>query len=483
MKKKLLSVLCVSMAIATAVPLTACGGNSNGPTINEDGTWWQTTGELNKDGDKIFFDDISLRLNTIVSGKDKAAFEQLIDEFNAEYMGQINIKSDSIGEGDFETTVTNNINLGSNVAPDIIMTHQRSLKSFINYKVIQPYDVAMNATGVNIDLTAFAAGVNQYSKAGTEWQFGVPVDAASMVVYYNADLLDDYTQTVPTTRAEILKVCDDYKKATGKPAISWETSGDFFSKYLMPTAVLQNGGHLYKEDLYGDWYDDPTQREVFKTAIQSVRSFITSGYAEKGVHENGGVGSFINNNAIFYVTMPWYRQELIKGYADQNKITSEASEAKLGGASVQGWFAVNDPDSDNAKKVYGDSHMFAISRKVTDINEKAAICEFVKWFTQRPEVGAKWAEAGHVTLSNTIANSAVYKENKSVVKFIDKWYPDIDGFTTMGVTPYYGDVSENLSSLLSKAILKGDSSQDEELIRTAQQALNSQIDLLKAMEG
>ncbi len=80
MKKKLLSVLCVSMAIATAVPLTACGGGRrNGPTINEDGTWWQTTGELNKDGDKIVFDDISLRLNTIVSGKDKAAFEQLID--------------------------------------------------------------------------------------------------------------------------------------------------------------------------------------------------------------------------------------------------------------------------------------------------------------------------------------------------------------------------------------------------------------------
>ncbi len=284
---------------------------------------------------------------------------------------------------------------------------------------------------------------------------------------------------MPETRTELLKLCGDYKTATGNAPISWETSGDFFAKYLMPTAVLQNGGHLYKDDLYGDWYDNEMQRGIFKNAIQSVRSYIDNGYAELGVHENGGAAKFLDNKAIFYVTMPWYREDILDGYATKNGVSVEQAEQKIAGASVSGWFAMSNETSENAHKVYGDSHMFAITKKVKDINQKAAICEFVKWFTQRGDIGAAWAEAGHVTLSNTIASSDDYKENATVVNFINHWYPHLDAFTPMGVTPYYMDVSENLSSLLSEALINGDPSKDESLIKTKQHALNSQIDLLK----
>ncbi len=478
MKKKLLGVFCLSAVLTVTVPLASCGGGGN-TGLNEDGTWWTTTGELNQEGDKVLFDDISIRMTSIVGGVDKTPFNQIIGQFNAEYRGKINIALTNVGEGEFETTVTRQITQNANNAPDIIMTHQRSMKSFLDYKVIQPYDLAMEATGVKIDLSAFAQGVNQYSKVGTDYQFGVPVDAASMVVYYNKDLLAQYSDKVPETRTELLKLCGDYKTATGNTPISWETSGDFFAKYLMPTAVLQNGGHLYKDDLYGDWYDNEMQRGIFKNAIQSVRSYIDNGYAELGVHENGGAAKFLDNKAVFYVTMPWYREDILDGYATKNGVSVEQAEQKIAGASVSGWFAMSNETSENAHKVYGDSHMFAITKKVKDINQKAAICEFVKWFTQRGDIGAAWAEAGHVTLSNTIAASDDYKENATVVNFINHWYPHLDAFTPMGVTPYYMDVSDNLSQLLSEALINGDPSKDESLIKTKQHALNSQIDLLK----
>lgn len=483
MKKKLLSALCLTMAFAVAVPFAACGGRDD-DIDNPDGTWWTTTGELNKDANgNVVFDDVTIRMTTIVGGVDKAPFNQIIAQFNAEYKGKIRINVTPVGEGDFETTVTRNLTQNANNAPDLIMGHQRSMKSFVDYKVIQPYDLAMQETGVTIDLSSFAQGVNQYSKVGTEYQYGIPVDAAGMVVYYNTDLLSQYTDTVPQTRSELLKVCSDYKAATGRTPISWETSGDFFAKYLMPTAVLQNGGHLYKNDLYGDWYDDTTQRETFTKAIESVRSFIDSGYADLGVHEMGGTKSFVENKSIFYVTMPWYREDIISGYASQNNVTVAEAQAKIGGASVSGWFAMSDETSDNAKKIYGDSHTFAITKKVKDINQKAAICEFVKWFTQRVDIGAAWAEAGHVTLSNTIANAQEYKNNTTVTTFIDNWYPHLDAFTTMGITPYYKDVSDNLSQLLSEALLlskdEADKAHYENLIQTKQKALNSQIDVLQ----
>ena len=484
MKKKLLGALCLSMALACTVPLAACGGGSGGD-VNGDGTWWSTTGELNKDANgKVVFDDISLRMSTIVSGVDKTPFGDIIAQFNAEYRGKININVSYLQGDNFEKDVTMKVQQNANNAPDIVMLHQESLKGFLDYKVIQPYDLAMEETGVEIDLTAFAQGVNQYSKAGTEYQYGVPFDAAGMVVYYNKDLLKETTGSdkVPQTRSELLSVCKQFKdKNSDNYPISWEVSGDFFCQYLMPTAVLQNGGYLYKEDLYSDWYNNETQRAIYKNAIQSVRSYIDSGYAKRGVHEMGGATEFMQNKSIFYVTMPWYRENIVSGYATMNQITEAEAEAKISGASVSGWFAIENETSDNAKKVFGDSHMFAMTKTVKDINEKAAVCEFVKWFTQNADVGAQWAEAGHVTLSNTIANSTTYTENKNVVNFIDNWYPHLDSFTTMGITPYYSTVNEHLRTLLSESLLEDNPTESTylELIKTKQNALNSRIDVLK----
>ena len=48
----------------------------------------------------------------------------------------------------------------------------------------------------------------------------------------------------------------------------------------------------------------------------------------------------------------------------------------------------------------------------------------------------------------------------------------------MGVTPYYMDVSKNLSALLSEAIINGNPESFEGLIKAKQNALNSQIDML-----
>jgi len=484
MKKKILGALCLSLALAFTVPFAACGdGGEN--VENPDGTWWSTTGELNKDANgNIVFDDISLRLSTIVSGVDKTPFGDIIAQFNAEYRGKININPVYLQGDNFEKDVTMKVQQNANNAPDIIMLHQESLRGFLDYKIIQPYDLAMQETGVEIDLTAFAETVNQYAKAGTEYQYGVPFDAASMVVYYNKDLLKEITGSdkAPQKRSELLSVCKQFKdKNPGNYPISWEVSGDFFCQYLMPTAVLQNGGYFYKEDLYADWYNNETQRGIYKDAIESVRSYIDSGYAKSGVHEMNGATDFIQNKSIFYVTMPWYRENIVSGYAEMNKIDQAAAEEKISGASVSGWFAMHDEESDNAKKIYGDSHMFAMTRKVKDINQKAAVCEFVKWFTQRADIGAQWAEAGHVTLSNTIANSTTYTENKTVVNFIDNWYPNLDAFTTMGITPYYSTVGKKLKTLLSESMLMTNPSEVayENLIKTKQNELNSEIDILK----
>ena len=473
MNKKFAGIL--SAALALTIPFAAaCNGGGNGG-----GEWWSTTGELKKNGDEIVFNDVGLRLTSIVAGADKDAFGQIVDQFNAEYSGKIRVTVSTVGYESFEDYVARAVNQGDKSAPDIIMGHQSAVKSFLDYKVIQPIDVVMEQTGFNYDLNAFSAGINQYANAGTDHHFGVTVDAASMVVFYNRELLGKYSETVPSTREELFAVCEAYANDTGKVPIAWDTGTDFFTEFIMNTAVLQNGGMLYKDNMQVDWYDNTAQREVYKTALQSVRSFVTNTpkLAEVGGGDLSGLGRFRANEAMFYMTVPWYFDSVCQGYATENNCTEEeARTEKLGATSIAGWFAM-DSSKDYAKKIYCDAHMFNLSNKVKDITQKAACLEFMKWFTTNADAGKQWARAGHVSISNVINAKDAYKNDAVVANYINKWYPDIDSLNTVGVNPYYKELAKNLRAIISEGLMQKDNSGDDELIRTKQNEYNSNIAL------
>lgn len=472
MRKKFTAILGAVLALTIPFTMTACGKNNNGGD-----EWWKTTGELQKNGGEIVYNDVGIRLSSIVTGADLTTLNQLIAQFNAEYSGKIRVSLNTVGSGSFEDYIASSITQGSKTAPDIVMAHQNSLKSFVDYKLVQPIDEAMEKTGVEFDLNAFSTGINQYSNAGTDYNFGVPVDAASMVIYYNKDLLKQYTDTVPSTREELFAVCEAYKQDTGAYPVTWETGCEFFYEFIMPTAVLQNGGTLYKDDMHVDWYDNAEQREIYKKAVQSVRSFITSGYAVVGTSEKNGLKDFRENKTLFYMSMPWYLDDVCKGYAATNNITEEVAKTeKVGATSIAKWFAM-DASKDYASKIYGDSHTFSITKKVEDITQKAACLEFIRWFTSKSDVGTEWAGAGHISISNAINSQDDYKNDYAVANFINKWYPDINDLNTMGNTPYYSELAKSLRSILSEGLLKSDNTGDEELIRSKQNEFNSNIDL------
>lgn len=474
MKKKFAGILCAALALTIPFTAAACGGKSNGGD-----EWWSTTGELEKNGDEIVFNDVGLRLASIVAGDDKGALNQIVAQFNAEYSGKIRISVTTVGWESFEDYVARAVKQGDKSAPDIVMGHQSSVKSFLDYKVIQPIDVVMEQTGFNFDLNAFSTDINQYAGAGTDHNFGVTADAQSMIVFYNKELLGRYSQTVPSTREELFTVCEAYARDTGNIPIAWDTGSDFFTEYIMNTAVLQNGGTLYKDDYRVDWYDNTAQRDVYKKALESVRSFITNSpkLAEVGGSDGTGLANFRTNKAMFYMTVPWYLDAVCQGYAAENGCTEEVARTeKLGATSIAGWFAM-DSSKDYAGKIYCDSHMFNLSNKVTDITQKAACLEFMKWFTTNADAGVQWARAGHVSISNAINAQDAYKNDAVVANYIKKWYPNIDDLNTVGVNPYYQELAKNLRAIMSEGLLKTNNSGDEELIRTKQNEYNSNIAL------
>ena len=475
-KRTITTIICLILSVIMAFAFVACkggGGNTDG-----DKDWWSSDGELEKDENgNVIFKNVSIKLETVVNGDDKDAFNMLIDRFNREYDGQIRVNVTNTGAGDYENMVGNKITQGNN-APDLLMSHQKSHKNFADNKLIQPFDEIIEKSGITINASDYADGLAKYMSAGYEGKtFSVPADGQSMAVFYNKKLLSELGKSLPTNRTELLDVLKAFKDKYNKVPIAWTTGGDYFGEYVYTSAVLQNGAKLYDETSYlTEWYSNETNRTAIHNASESIRQLLNLGYANFSEASNNALTTFLNGERLFYFTDPWSMSDLVTQYATKLGVTEAVlMETTLGGTSFAGWFAMTDNAAKNS--VYGDSHFFAMAKNVTDINKKAAILTFIKWFTTKGNIGAEWAKAGHISASKVIAADDTYKNSAYVTNFVGKFYGDINNFCCIGSTPHYDAVISNIKAIFADTVdLNAHTADmDYSTIKSKQDAVNNSI--------
>ncbi len=477
MKSKFLkAILAVGLCLTMVLPFAACGKDDNGGTGGEIP---QTTGELKFDeSGNVVFNKVSFKLYTVVNGDDKDPFKAIVDQFNLEYRGKINVTVTNISADSYENTVASQINYNNN-APDLLMSHMKSHRNFAELKLIRPFDDIIEKSGISVNLNNFAEGLAKYVKHGTDNLYSVPIDGQSQVVFYNKKELAKIGKSLPTTRQELLEVCAAYKKATGNTAIAWSTTSDYFANYVYITAAMQNGLKLYDENTFKvDWYTNEANRKALSDASESIRELINLGYAGLKADSSKNLSNFMSGNSLFYFTDPWSMLSLTQNYAKQNNITEAVMmDEYLGGTCLSGWFAM----TDNAQKnlIFGDSHFFAMSKTCTDLNKQAAILEFMNWYTSNAQAGADWAKAGHVSVSKSITASSEYTSSAYVTNYISKFYPEIDNFVSVGSTPHYSAIINNLKGLFSDTVNedtigdKDNSTDDANAIKSRQNGANN----------
>lgn len=472
--------LCAVMvfAVCACSPVTPDGPNNPDPDIDAN-KWWTTEGELAKDSEgKVQFKNVSIKLETVVAGDDKDAFNMIVNKFNREYNGKIIVTVTNTGAGEYEKTVASKITNNSN-APDLIMSHQKSHKNFADNKLIQPFDEAMEQSGIVIDKANYADGLAQYMSAGyANRMFSVPADAQSMAVFYNKELLASLNMQLPTNRAELLALCEAFKTKYETNPIAWETSGDYFGEYVYTSAILQNGGKLYDQSTYlTDWASNSANLTSIINASKSIRELFSAGYANFNESGSSALSTFLKGQRLFYFTDPWSMSDLVTKFAKEKGVSESKLMANtLGGTSFAGWFAMTDNAAKN--NVYGDSHFFAMTKNVKDINKKAAILEFIRWFTSNAEIGADWAKAGHISASKIISANTAYSESAYVTNFVANFYGNIDNFRCIGSTPYYDLLIPSIKAIFSDTVDASSNHSDESdtsTIRQKQDAVNNNI--------
>lgn len=486
-------LLLVSLLALSA--LTACGGSSNNSESKGDDSsgggsgdkaeikdkWWKTTGTLEFDDDnKPVFNNVSIKLTSVVAGEDQASFEDIIAEFNATHAGEINVQFTSVNQAEYETTVSKQIANNMN-APDLLMSHQKGHKSFVANKLIQPYDEAMEASGLRINVKGdFVNKLAKYCDLGYKgWTFDVPADAQSTIIVYNKDELKKLGAQLPSNHAEFVDLCQQYKTKTGNYAVVWNTTEVFYPNYVLDTALAQNGFEFYGSDDYVHWSSSDNVA-AFKNGLNAVRDLTRTGLASSSMASSTALDQFTSNKALFLFYMPWNTTSLFQTYSTKNGGMSIAAvQDKIGGFSMAGLFA-QDENNVNAQAIFGDSHFFALSKTCEDINKKAAALEFLKWFTENGDVGATWAEAGHVTASTIISNSQDYLNNNYVENYISAFYPDLNYFETSGNTEYYNEIfTTGLFELYAKVRSNNDDSKDEAQLKEYESRINELIEFLK----
>lgn len=471
MKKKVLGILSIVCAIACSVSVAACGKSNSGP---------QTTGTLNKDENgKVIFDDVEIKLTSVVAGTDKQSFNEMINTFNIEYQGKINVVPNYIYNDTYDSTVQSQIRNRMN-PPDLMMSHQSGHLNYLDSKLIQSFDEAMELSGITIDMQNFAPEFAVYSDLGKSGSlYSIPTDAQSTVILYNKTLLNTYAEgNVPTTRDAWLTACNAAKQG-GKKAILMSTVDGSTRDYIFPTAYMQNGGTMYNSNNYAEWASNATNLSAAKNAIASLRGLITDGLMEKGQSKEAVADRFLADEGLFFITTPWEVNEVIKNYAKtHNKTAAQVKEQDIGAMSTAKLFAMGEnATSANADKIYCDSHAFMMSITVTDINKKAAILEFINWFTQNASIGAQWAEAGHISLSNTISADPAYAQSNFVQNYISKFYPDVSKLHGLGNTPIANTMTTCFGKIMTDALDKNSDAQDESIIREQQDIYNGTYDM------
>lgn len=484
MKRLFCLLLCLLMAFATV----ACGGDAgmDGTGSGEGGSgslkpWWKTTGELEMDGDQVVFDNVNLSLMTVVNGADYTALKEIINKFNAEYKGKIRIDVRNTTQEKFVSNVTTAIAQNQNPA-DILMAHQNVLQALATeYQCIQPFNEAMEKSGITVSMSDYADELAKYTSLGYEgYTFGIPVDAQSMVVLYNKELLGD--NALPTNHAEAVALCNTLKEQ-GVTPIVWpageETETNFFAEYIWTTALLQNGATLYSESADRVTWGDGENAVAFQNAITAIRDFKDAG-ASLSDGKTKATNQFVTGKAAFFVYEPWLVNNVIKNFAEKKGISvEECMENYIGATSIAGWFAM-DANAATADTIFGDSHFFAMSKSVQTIEKKAAVLEFAKWFTTNVEVGIEWAKAGHVTASKSVGANEAYLNDSFIANYTTKFYPDINQVACAGNTVFYDQIFQELSNLFI-LLRDADGSNDLKYIQKSAKAVNDTITALQVM--
>lgn len=350
------------------------------------------------------FDDITLHVWDSISGQDGAAYGEMIEEFNNEYLGQIYI--DRIPNAT-STDYYNNIELSltTNNYPDVVQTGNDIVAQWgYQGNVLADVTPIFEAIGKPIDESEWDTNIIDSAKwDGTLLE--VPMGIHGTVLYINDTVWDTYfpdeEQPEVWTR-DLVKEYGSrvYELSSGKVyglPMSNQFPGNTYGQF---DAFYQNGGSftLGSEDWTVNF-----NTEAGKKGIQSFTDIIFNKNNEFGgaltqIGNDTDLNWFCTKEALFCVDGTWCLPNLYSAV--------ESSTFEWHAAPISGLYAL-DPSADYADSILVQSHNLGITQKAAADNDKAcAAAVFIDWMTEHC---IEYCAAGHIAARKSVRETDEYK--------------------------------------------------------------------------
>ncbi len=329
-----------------------------------------------------------------LSGGDGVRMKTLLDEFNAEHAGAIQINASTLTWGvPFYTKVQTSAAVGE--GPDIMTYHTSRIPLAVSTATlaeITPDDMA--AMGLSADTFAAATwdAVHVDGK-----QYAVPFDTHPIVLYYNKDKLEAAGLIGADGLPAGLNGIENFSAALTKlqeGGTKWgmalTTADGGFAFRLIYSYLCQQGGTLGSD---GAWLPDDSQAKL-ANAVKVIADWVAAGQAPGYTDYPAAVALFTSGESAFMVNGVW-------------EVPTMVDLEKAG--KLFNWGAIELPVMFDKPCTYSDSHAFAIPNnagKAADPAKHAAVLEVIKWMEGH---SLFWATAGHVPANKAVTETAEYK--------------------------------------------------------------------------
>ena len=406
MKKKFL--MGVSAFALVGALLTSCGGNDNGG------------GGLVTDGDgNVVFNDVEITFTHVITGTDSSYLTNLINEFNEEYEGQIEVIANSVAPNDLYTSLPNLTSFRRNA--DVMLIHADHVLQFAGQEgrtegesaYFRELEEIMETAKITLDSADFPSQIWQNMRYN-DHQYGIPFDLHMAGLYVNTTLLDKLGLEMPTNREEVI-ACAQAARDAGYVGLPIATG--YPDTYYYQNGFYNYGGHEILVE--GQEGFDANQKlsdgrvvvaqpgvyvndASFKTAT-SLRSLIFEDkVTQPRIVTDGGLQDFYDGNALFNLDGIW----LLNDFINHQSTAENPYEFEVLPASTLFNSASN---ADCTGDIATNGHIFVMPKNThdgEDENRQHASMEFIKWMLEH---STDWAKSGKIAAYAPARESDEYK--------------------------------------------------------------------------
>lgn len=329
-----------------------------------------------------------------LGGGDGVRMKTLIDEFNAEHAGAIQINATTLDWGiPFYTKVQTSAAVGE--GPDLMTYHASRIPLAVSQGTLAAI-TAEDLAAMGLAPESFAAATwDAVNVEGTT--YAVPFDTHPIVLYYNKDMLDAAGLIGADGLPQNLNGIENFSAAMqslmdngAEYGIAQVTADGGFAFRTIYSLLCQQNGDIGND---GAWFpgDSP---EKLTNAVQVIADWVEAGYNPSYTDYPSTVALFTTGAAPFMINGVWEVPTMVDQYA---------------AGTLFEWGAIELPVFFDRPCTYADSHAFAIPNNAGEEQTpemKAAVNTVIGWMAEK---SLFWATAGHIPANVAVTETAEYQ--------------------------------------------------------------------------